>query len=179
MDLKEMDMALFGGLSDPYIKVFADPAFVIDEKQSELQSSVIRRNINPVWTDNLSVRIVTSDFKGLVENAHLFLTVWDHDLTKPDDLIGSCVLCFRDIMAKLQRGKAFEFTHELHNNGVPTGRLQGTVTAVNGLPHSLAELRAERQAGPLNKELTLREAARQYHRQGPQGGMCARGCVVC
>ena len=49
---------------------------ILDERKSHLKSSVVHHNINPAWKDKLLIRMITSDYIGLRQNAHIFFTVW-------------------------------------------------------------------------------------------------------
>lgn len=51
-ELAEMDLEVFGGLSDPFIIITADPPQIIPKDKHgdrEIKSSTIYRSINPVW----------------------------------------------------------------------------------------------------------------------------------
>lgn len=43
------------------------------------------------------VRLATNDTTGLSQNSHLFLSVWDFDVTNEDDLIGTYTIALRDL----------------------------------------------------------------------------------
>ncbi len=45
----------------------------------------------------LYFRLITNDIDGLCKNSHLFLTVWDYDMTNDDDLIGGVAIPFSAI----------------------------------------------------------------------------------
>lgn len=144
-NLKEMDMALFGGKSDPYIVLHSDPPELLDPSKSNLKSTTIHHNINPDWPDVLDLIVVSTDYPGISENAHLFLSVWDYDLANSNDLIGTCVIPFSVMLDKFVLKEAYQFDLPLYNNGLCCGQLQGTASVVNGLPMSLAEWRNSRR----------------------------------
>ena len=93
--LAEMDSALFGGGSDPYMVLSADPHQILMGKK--LRTSAITHELNPVWKDTIEFRLATNDIEGLSQNAHLFLSVWDYDVTNEDDLIGTLTIPLREI----------------------------------------------------------------------------------
>jgi Ca2+-dependent lipid-binding protein len=102
-----MDSPTFGGGSDPYIVILADPIEIIVEEKSKLKSKMIRHNLNPNWKDEMVVRFRSNDLLGLRDNAHLYLSVWDEDRFNADDLIGLCALPLSKIISTLRRGKHY------------------------------------------------------------------------
>ena len=90
--------------------------------------------MNPEWPEQLTLRIVTSDLAGLSTNAHLFITVWDHDNMNPNDLIGVLVIPFRDIIASLAKGDPYDFAGECISDGVKQGYLSGKISLPIGSP---------------------------------------------
>ncbi len=147
---------MFGGLSDPYIRIFTDPPNILGPG-SELKSSIVKHNINPKWEDNLTLKVITSDYDGLSQNAHIFLTVWDYDLTKSDDLIGACSIPFRTFLDQYrhQNNKPYTFKENLYAFGRVTGQLQGTLAVVNNFPDNLRSIRKANPIGPEGNAIQL------------------------
>ncbi len=136
--LASMDL---NGTSDPYVYVFADPPAVVNESSLKLKSTVIQKNLNPVWDpdETLSITLNGHDMEGLKKNAHLFLTVWDEDTLVRDmsfdhDLIGLIAVSFVDIVDAITTGKPIVRTDTLMANGYANGTLSYTINAF--LPES-------------------------------------------
>merc|ERR1711871_1293245 len=130
--LASMDL---NGTSDPYVYVFADPPSIINEEASKTKTSVIQKDLNPVWTDEkLSITLDGCDIVGMKKNAHLYLTVWDEDTLYRDmsldhDLIGLIPVSFNDIIDSLESGKPIVRTEILMANGYANGTLSYTINA--------------------------------------------------
>lgn len=54
-NLAEMDSALFGGGSDPYVVLSADPREILAGKK--LRTPAITHELNPVWTAPIEFRL--------------------------------------------------------------------------------------------------------------------------
>ena len=90
--LTEMDGMLQGGMSDPYIEVFSDPAHVHpigDAKPA--QTKVVPKCLNPAWPEPLVVPLNCATVDGV----HLFLCVKDRDVGSSDDLIGTACIALK------------------------------------------------------------------------------------
>jgi C2 domain len=124
-NLTEMDMQAFGGLSDPFIRVSADPAQILVNR--DIRSEVIYRSINPSWNEVLSFIICTVDLQGLSNNAHLFLSVWDHDMSKAADLIGLMAIPLKEIIEKCQTLSEYAFDGPILSKGHQHGELRGVI----------------------------------------------------
>lgn len=161
--LKEMDMEVFGGLSDPYLVAFTDPVALINQKRSRVKSDTIMHNINPEWNDELTLELATTDYDGLKDNAHLFLSVWDYDVTKNDDLIGVLALSFKDMLDTFHSKKPFTFREFIFNNGLRCGEISGTIEVVGVLPDSLKSTRTN--SARLGREISLWELSKQQEVQ--------------
>jgi hypothetical protein len=125
-DLAERDAQMFGGLSDPYITMHTDPESLL-MRDSKAKSSTIMRTVNPDWSDILSAHIRAADVDGLGKNAHLILAVWDYDMTNPDDVVGVCAIPFANILKKLKRNEAYEFSEMLTWQSEHCGNLSGMI----------------------------------------------------
>ena len=57
-----------------------------------VQSSIIKHTLNPEWPaeEKMKIPLLSNDVDGMSRNGHLFLSVWDYDMTNEDDLIGLC-----------------------------------------------------------------------------------------
>lgn len=132
-ELAEMDSQLFGGLSDPYIVLSSDPKEILSTSK-KLRTKVIPRTINPVWNDTIEFRLVTNDLEGLSRNGHLFLTVWDYDVTNDDDLIGTAVIELDRVFKYFEDKCSLDpippliFNEELLRSGLFQGRLEATLS---------------------------------------------------
>ena len=165
-NLKEMDLEMFGGLSDPYLVAFTDPTALINQKRSRVKTDIVTHNINPEWNDALILEIATTDYDGLKDNAHLFLAVWDHDITKNDDLIGVLALSFRDMLDFFHDKKPFHFREYILNNSLRCGEVSGTieVSEVTGiLPDSLKSTRTS--PARIGKEISIWEMSQKQETQ--------------
>lgn len=153
-DLEEMDAAMFGGLSDPYIVITTDPAPLLLTRSGRLKTdgnitnygiktSVVKHNIDPKWPDVIPLQFASIDIEKLEENASLIFAVWDEDLTNADDLIGVATLPFRTIFNTFQdqlkrAGKvnkddrlsfSYHFDHLfIRSNSEIMGSISGTIT---------------------------------------------------
>ena len=132
-NLAEMDTIAFGGGSDPYIVISADPKEVLSP-QNELRSKTIMHNLNPVWDEQMEVTFVSPDLDGLAKRSHLLLNVWDSDVVTQDDLIGTLAIPLAAIRkACVKNGKVdpdaeYHFKGNLLANGLVQGVLSGTIS---------------------------------------------------
>lgn len=133
-NLEEMDSAMFGGGSDPYIIITADPAHVLLSKGTFIdrfegvKSKVIKHNLNPVWKDDMHLQLASIDLKGLARNASLIFSVWDEDLMNKDDLIGVFTIPLREIIRAFSEGRSYDFNEDLRSNSELMGKLSGSIT---------------------------------------------------
>jgi hypothetical protein len=180
-NLEEMDSAVFGGGSDPYIIITTDPGTLLlykgtlSDSFEGVRSSTIMHNLNPVWKENLDVALASIDIKGLCRNASLIISVWDYDRSNADDLIGVMSIPIRDILRQHAQGKAFTFNQALHSNTEIMGKLSGKIQVQGTYKELLAayeKLEAERNN--TDKYVTLKRAMTDRALLG-QG--C--NCVVC
>lgn len=81
----------------------------------------------------IAIRFATNDLDGLSRNAHLFLTVWDYDVTNDDDLIGTATLPLSAIFDHFQRskGKDMVINLELLRSGQVQGRIEAKLELLN------------------------------------------------
>jgi hypothetical protein len=133
-------------------------------------------------------RLITNDIDGLCKNAHLFLTVWDYDMTNDDDLIGGVAIPFSAIfqvsvfamslylkyyltnpyhiiIQNLCAKKQYKFELDLLRNGLVHGTIEGVITIAN----SKTSLRDEFIGSPEPEERislyedSLRAAEKAHH----------------
>lgn len=148
--LAEMD---WGGGSDPYMVATTDPANLLSVRNANhmIKTKYLVNNINPDWgRETLRIPIVSCDVEGLAQNAHLYLSVWDYDLTNEDDLIGLARIPFFDIFEAAKKGQALHYNEDVYENGEVCGSIQGQIEI--SVPY--AELRERLQkegAVPLNE----------------------------
>jgi hypothetical protein len=141
INLAEMDSSLSGGKSDPYIILSADPTVLgcnprhekddsilnscacigYSSRVHEVVSPVVYHNLNPVWEDHLNLTILSFDVQGLMDNLNFVVAVWDHDRFNEDDVIGTCVISFKEMFPSLTKARAedrkFYFDKPLVNKG--------------------------------------------------------------
>merc|ERR1711871_1050898 len=132
--LAEMD---YIGTSDPYIMATADPAPVISVRNSDhvIKTKYLSRTLDPDWgKDELRIPIVSNDVAGLSRNAHLFLSVWDYDLTNEDDLIGLARIPFTKIFEAASAGKPYVYDEPVYENGEICGYIQGEIVLEVAVP---------------------------------------------
>ena len=125
--LAEMD---YIGTSDPYILATADPIGIISVRNGDhvYKSSYKNQNLNPDWgKEELRIPIVSNDIAGLSRNAHLFLSVWDYDLTNDDDLIGLVRIPFSKIFEAAKKGEPLVYDEPAYENGEICGYLEGEI----------------------------------------------------
>lgn len=168
LDLVEMDSALSGGLSDPFIVLSTDPVHILTRTRSgargrslsstgswlglklgdldfsgcmkiglgksnklvrdnEIKSSVVYHDINPVWKDELHATIACTDIDALSQNAHFVISVWDADAFKNDEVIGVCLISFRDLLKAASEDRPYDFSEQLLHQGVARGVLRGSI----------------------------------------------------
>lgn len=155
--LFELNSQFSGGLSDPYIIVCADPREIFTVKRdkyrtdgnkwfhkvsrtvpgvscvitprnpNELRSRTINHNVNPVWDDTLMGTLLSSDLEGLTENVNFIISVWDADFLSDDDLIGACIISFKDVFQAAVDGNSFTFKEPLMHLGLVRGYLEGVI----------------------------------------------------
>jgi hypothetical protein len=176
--LSELDLAAFGGGSDPYIVLSTDPVDLVHPTPtSRLKSTCIQHNLNPVWPpqETLEISLVSSDVKGLSEHAHLMIQVWDKDTYTQNDMIGTAVVPMRLLLentaASLREApKSFQLSEDIFHGGAKHGRIECTVTRIPDLPPAVArnnsngsrESKIEKsQPSFVRKNLSLDEYTRQ------------------
>jgi len=143
-NLAEMDSALSGGKSDPYLVITTDPKEILKsstvnnisafncfnlypnkELKYSCRSSTIYHNINPKWSDEIKLTLLSSDILNLKENLHFIITVWDEDRYNNDDVIGSFTVSFADMLVCFNENKPYEFRHKILNSGIQMGVISG------------------------------------------------------
>lgn len=168
-NLEEMDSAVFGGGSDPYIVITADPGALLLYKGTlnatyeGVRSSTIMHNLNPVWKETLDVALASIDLKNLCRNASLIVSVWDYDRSNADDLIGVMSIPLREILRAHSQGNTYVFNESLHSNTEIMGRLSGRITVQGTFKSLLAayeKLDAERDNE--EKYVTLKQALNEH-----------------
>jgi C2 domain len=97
------------GKSDPFVTValvLADGTVAGDQKKSKWQTSVIDDNLNPVWNETVSIKLVDLAKSAGQERATLFegtrgirLTVKDKNTIRSDKFMGSVDLSWPDLDA--------------------------------------------------------------------------------
>lgn len=123
--------------------------------------------LNNVMLQVLKVRVRTSDVEGLSQNAHLIVTVWDHDTFNSHDLIGVCVFSFARILSELKDKSQFDFEEVLSSNGVVTGTLRGTIALKGEYPVGVKAFSSS--LGQMTAALSLASTRAQN----------GCGCVLC
>lgn len=129
-NLAEMDTIAFGGGSDPYISISADPAEILNDETSNLKSSTILHELNPNWNDVLELKLLSPDVEGLCRNCHILISVWDADVVSSDDVIGTISLPLADIISKCKTNNEYKFDGPLIDRGLIQGTLSGTITMI-------------------------------------------------
>ncbi|KAJ1426998.1 Endonuclease/exonuclease/phosphatase [Ochromonadaceae sp. CCMP2298] len=133
-NLEEMDAAMFGGGSDPYIVLTADPPGAMLHKGTlsgaydGITSKVVKHDLNPVWKEDMHCMLSSIDLAGLCRTSSLILSVWDQDTMNADDLIGVCSIPLKDIIHSHTQGNDLFFKKTLHSNTEVMGSLMGKVT---------------------------------------------------
>lgn len=164
-NLEEMDSAMFGGGSDPYIVITTDPANLLLYKgtlsntHEGIKSSIIKHNLNPVWKETIDVALASIDLKNLCRNASFIVSVWDYDRSNADDLIGVMSIPIREVLRSNALDKPYVFNEVLHSNTEIMGKLSGSITVHGSFHHLCAafeKLEAER-ANP-DRYVTLQDA---------------------
>lgn len=132
-ELEEMDAAVFGGGSDPYIVIKSDPPTLLLKKEridsvvEGVKSGIIYHNLNPVWDESMELVLASLDFEGLARNASLMFEVWDYDKISADDLIGVFTIPMKSILRAIIENRPFHFDEILRMNSEIMGRLTGTI----------------------------------------------------
>jgi hypothetical protein len=117
--LKAMDMALLsGGSSDPYV--------VIKVGEETKTTSIISKNLNPVWEETFQIP-VWGDAQGT-----LLVSVWDHDALSADDTIGEVSIPISKSVRKPIR-RWFDITAD----GATTGELELSVHVMDPFAHDV------------------------------------------
>lgn len=69
------------------------------------------------------------DLDGLSRHAHIFLSVWDYDKTKQNDLIGLAAIPMREIIDAFACGQpSYSFHEPLLSEGLIMGHLSATAS---------------------------------------------------
>lgn len=135
--LTEMDGVLQGGMSDPYVEVFSDPAHVHPVGGAKpARTKVVPKCLNPVWSEPLVVPLDVATVDGV----HLFLCVKDRDVGSSDDLIGTACIA----LDRAEREASSPDTSSAGNSG----NLTSEFTPVQ----SLRKRQQRRRRGALNAE---------------------------
>lgn len=100
--------------------------------RNEIRTSIIKKSINPIWSDVLECNILSTDLSSLCKLAHICISVWDHDDYKKDDLIGSLEIPFVEILNSIISDQVFEFQDlKVISNGIQSGTLSGQIRLNN------------------------------------------------
>lgn len=165
-NLAEMD---FGGGSDPYMVATTDPAAALSVRNQShiLKTKYLVNDINPNWgSEKLNIPIVSCDVEGLRRNAHLYLSVWDYDLTNEDDLIGLARIPFADIFAAAANDEPYTYDEDVYENGEVCGSIQGEIRLATPLA-DIAKRFTKKGAVPLSEAVFMEIA-----------DCCSPGCTV-
>mmetsp|Transcript_6466 Transcript_6466/g.14595 ORF Transcript_6466/g.14595 Transcript_6466/m.14595 type:complete len:702 (-) Transcript_6466:819-2924(-) len=96
-NLPIMDAGVMGGLSDPYILFVSSPKPML-WKQAWPSTKVIKKNLNPVWQQDMHLTLDQDACKDdSLNGAMLFMTVMDEDFSSGDDVIGTVALNLNDL----------------------------------------------------------------------------------
>lgn len=182
-NLEEMDSQMFGGGSDPYVVITTDPDGLMLYKgtfartaREEVKSKVIKHDLNPVWSEDISFSLASIDLAGLAQNASLIFSVWDEDLYNADDLIGVVSFPLRDVIEENSSKGTFTFSRAtLHSNSEVMGMLSGTITIVtagNGQHDSIASIHDSFAKLPPERIVSL-STARSLAEVANDGCACA------
>jgi hypothetical protein len=193
-NLEEMDAQIFGGGSDPYFVIRTDPPTLLLKKSelavdgSSVKSKVIKHNLNPIWTETLTLELASVDLEGLARNASLIVQVWDEDLANPHDLIGVTVFSMRDILTAILENKShsFEFNNTvIRSNSEIMGSISGKISFdrdVNEYERVFYEASIGRSGTIPTSQQTTQfislENAIVQQRELPYSG-CACNCTLC
>eukprot|EP01080_Neovahlkampfia_damariscottae_P008737 gene8737-685_t len=101
-------------------QVSSDPYVVFKAGKSIAKSSVISKNLNPVWNEDIKLNL-SKDF--LEQNGILEIEVWDRDLLKSDDYMGRTFIILEEI------GRKKEFN--VHLEDTETGDLIFDISTFN------------------------------------------------
>jgi len=121
-DLKVSDM--LSGSSDPFL------VFHTTRKAELGRTSVVKKSVNPEWPD-VAFSFRRSILPEDIQERHILVKVWDHDIGTSNDSIGSAVIS----LAGVASGPV-SFDLNVIHAGKAAGKLRGTV-----------ELEAELYAG--------------------------------
>lgn len=161
-NLEDMDV---GGGSDPYVLIVTDPPSLLMQrnkfvKHNEgVKSKTITKDLNPVWTETMSLSIASLDLEGLSKNASLIFSVWDEDTFNADDLIGSFSIPFKDILETLfVKKESHAFDLVLMSNAEIMGKLTGVISLDGNVADYL-----EAAKGFVNGRESQEEAGRFIH----------------
>lgn len=88
-----------GLVSADYWKGTSDPYVVFILGKVKYESTMLRRNLNPVWCPNENFQFTVDTRAPTCQN--LAVEVWDHDTLEPDDLIGTLSLPIRSLIARM------------------------------------------------------------------------------
>lgn len=149
-NLAEMD---WGGGSDPYMVATTDPPALLSVRNQNhiVKTKYLVNDINPNWGGvKLHIPIVSCDVEGLRRNAHLYLSVWDYDLTNEDDLIGLTRIPFADIFAAAANNEPYTYDEDVYENGEVCGSIQGEIRLSRPLTEIAANF-TEDSAVPLTE----------------------------
>jgi hypothetical protein len=112
-DLKVSD--LISGSSDPYL------VFHTTRKAELGRTSVVKKSVNPEWPD-VSFSFRRSILPEDIEERHILVKVWDHDIGTTNDAIGSAVISLAGVAAG-----PVSFELNVIHSGKAAGKLRGTV----------------------------------------------------
>ncbi|CAM9225813.1 unnamed protein product [Chrysoparadoxa australica] len=98
-NLTEMDSAISGGLSDPFLVFSSNPAGLIKKtkKGTDPRTETKLRTINPTWSRRVVCELAAVPVAEL-RHCHATLLVWDYDTASNNDLIGVANLPIAEII---------------------------------------------------------------------------------
>jgi len=153
-NLPVMDNEIMGGLSDPYILFVSSPKPIL-WKKAWPSTKVIKRELNPVWKEDMHLMLDHDSCLDAFGNmslvgSMLFMTVMDEDFSSGDDVIGTVALSMNELCSELemkQNNKSFKdsvsstvtsstnpvqqtvISRPILRNGLEFGMLECTISA--------------------------------------------------
>lgn len=179
-NLEEMDSAVFGGGSDPYIIITTDPSElllykgILKTNYEGMKSSIIYHNLNPIWKEEMNITLGSIDLKNLSRNASIIISVWDYDRSNADDLIGITTIPIRDILKQHSFSLPYTFNNTLYSNTEIMGKISGKIEvqgSFNDLYKEYLELEQERN--DTDHYITLSQGLRELNIQNQANCQCS------
>lgn len=201
--LSELDLAILGGGSDPYIVLSTDPPEILNVSRfNKLRSKIIKHDLNPNWgAERLTFELCTDDIEGLKQHCHLLIQLWDDDRFNPDDVIGVAVIPFSKIFDEClhedNQFHSWNLKEPIFHGGEKHGVVECTIQLLNSNAGGLAlskktdEARSNKDATNFGRgdsfasqpsqsfednEMPL-EIFLKYRNKGMSGNCC--NCTVC